>query len=309
MSTQAELKDTTTYTAEIQEKYLLQAVINAVPAPIFFKDNEGRYLGCNRAFEQYTGKTRGELIGKGVYELFDRDLARVYFEADKALFESREHQVYEAQVEYADGSVRDVMFHKAVFQASHENVEGIVGAILDITDRKKAEKMYQEMALTDALTGLDNRLSMMNHLEHAFDRTLRSKSSLALLMLDLDNFKEINDSYGHPVGDAFLMEAADRLKHVVRKADVVGRLGGDEFAIMLEDITDITQVTHVAEKILGQFARPVEIDGHTLSMGGSIGIAMVPAHADSVESLMKHADIALYQTKAKGKGTYCVYLP
>ncbi|PIX54596.1 MAG: sensor domain-containing diguanylate cyclase [Zetaproteobacteria bacterium CG_4_9_14_3_um_filter_54_145] len=309
MSKSAELNVLTHDTAEIQEKYLLQAVINAVPTPIFFKDSEGRYLGCNRAFEAYTGKTRGELIGKGVYELFERELAQVYFEADKALFESREHQVYEAQVAYADGSVRDVMFHKAVFQASHENVEGIVGAILDITDRKKAEKMYQDMALTDALTGLDNRLSMMNHLGHAFDRTLRSNSSLALLMLDLDNFKEINDSYGHPAGAAFLREAAGRLKRSVRKADVVSRLGGDEFAIILEDITDIAQATHVAEKILAQFAQPVEIDGHCLTMGGSIGIAMVPAHADSVTSLMKHSDIALYLAKAKGKGGYSVYQP
>jgi len=292
---------------EIREKKLLQAVINAVPTPIFFKDAEGRYLGCNRAFENYIGKSSSELIGRGVFELFEESLAQVYYEADKSLFDSGGHQVYEAQVEYADGSIRDVVFHKAVFEAEDENIDGIVGAILDITERKRAEEMYRRMAFTDALTGLDNRLSMMRDLEHALDRTLRTDKSLALLLLDLDRFKEVNDTHGHPAGDEVLREVARRLRQVVRKSDLVSRLGGDEFAIVIEDITGIDQVLQVAEKVIKSLSSEIRYKDLTLSIGTSIGIALVPEHADDIETLIRYADMELYRAKAEGRNRYSLY--
>jgi len=291
----------------IEEANLLQAVINSVPVPIFFKDAEGRYLGCNRAFEDYIGKSKDELVGKGVFELFDPDLAAVYHKADQALMDAKGKQIYEAQVEYADGTIRDVMFHKACFHAVTEDINGIVGAILDITDRKKAEAELERRALTDSLTGLNNRYALIRELEHALKLSKRSKKHVVFMMLDLDDFKKVNDNYGHPIGDALLVEAAERLQNCVRESDIIARIGGDEFAVVLErmDVDDGSAV--VAKKIIKALSNPFEIEGHILSVGVSVGIASSPLNGTSSRDLMKMADIAMYQSKGLGKGQYSFY--
>ncbi|NVK17572.1 MAG: diguanylate cyclase [Methylocystaceae bacterium] len=291
----------------IEETNLLQAVINSVPVPIFFKDNQGRYLGCNLAFEEYIGKTKDELIGKGVYDLFDSDLAAVYDKADRALIDAKGKQIYEAQVEYADGSIRDVMFHKACFHAVYEDINGIVGAILDITDRKKAERELERRAMTDSLTGLNNRHALVNKLEHALKLAKRSQKHVVFMMLDLDDFKKINDNFGHPIGDSLLVEAAQRLEHCIRESDILARIGGDEFAIVLESMEGDSGIITVAEKIISALSRGFHIEGHDLSVGVSIGIASSPLNGTSSRDLMKLADIAMYQSKARGKGQYSFY--
>jgi diguanylate cyclase (GGDEF)-like protein/PAS domain S-box-containing protein len=286
------------------ETNFMQAVINAAPTPIFYKDAEGRYLGCNKAFEEYIGLTRGELIGKSVFELFDEDLASTYFKADNALFERKGTQIYEAKVEYADGSIHDVMFHKAYFHA--EGVEGIVGSILDITERKKAEEQLEQLALTDSLTGLDNRYSLMKSLKHSMLLQHRENSTLAFLMLDLDGFKQINDSYGHPVGDALLIAVANKLRRHFRESDVIARVGGDEFSVILENIPSSESLNVLASKILAEFVAPFVIDNNTFTIGISIGIAICSSCECSSEDIIKRADSALYQVKNNGKGNYLI---
>lgn len=289
----------------IREANLLQAVINAVPVPIFFKDAEGLYLGCNAAFEEYVGLSKDELVGKSVFELFAPDLARIYYEADKALYDQQGMQKYEAQVTYADGSVRDVMFHKAHFFAETENISGLVGAILDITERKRVERELEKRALTDSLTGLDNRASLLKDLDHAIKLAKRSQRSIAFMMLDIDDFKRVNDTFGHPTGDALLVEAGNRLKASVRESDLVARLGGDEFAVVLEDSVDGEEtIIPVAEKIIKSFDTPFYVDGHELQVGVSVGIACTPLDGENTLELMKIADIALYRVKAQNKGKY-----
>ena len=282
----------------------MQAVINAAPTPIFYKDAEGRYLGCNKAFEEYIGLSRGQLIGKSVFELFDEELARVYFEADNALFERKGTQIYEAKVDYADGSTHDVMFHKAYFHAQDEGVEGIVGSILDITERKKAEELLEQLALTDSLTGLDNRYSLMKSLQHSLLRQHRENFTLAFLMLDLDGFKQINDNYGHPVGDTLLIEVAKKLKSNFRESDVIARVGGDEFSVILENISSTESLTRLVNKVLAEFREPFVIDNKKFTIGVSIGIAVSSSIECSSEDIIKQADAALYQVKNSGKGSY-----
>lgn len=282
----------------------MQAVINAAPTPIFYKDAEGRYLGCNKAFEEYIGLSRGQLIGKSVFELFDEELARVYFEADNALFERKGTQIYEAKVDYADGSTHDVMFHKAYFHAQDEGVEGIVGSILDITERKKAEELLEQLALTDSLTGLDNRYSLMKSLQHSLLRQHRENFTLAFLMLDLDGFKQINDNYGHSVGDTLLIEVAKKLKSNFRESDVIARVGGDEFSVILENISSTESLTRLVNKVLAEFREPFVIDNKKLTIGVSIGIAVSSSIECSSEDIIKQADAALYQVKNSGKGSY-----
>ncbi|TWX63960.1 diguanylate cyclase [Colwellia demingiae] len=287
---------------DVNEIDFMQAVINAAPTPIFYKDATGRYLGCNKAFEEYIGLSRDELIGKSVLELFDDDLARTYFEADNALFERKGTQIYEAKVEYADGSIHDVMFHKAYFHA--EGIEGIVGSILDITERKKAEKSLEQLALTDSLTGLDNRYSLMKSLKHSLLRQHRENFTLAFLMLDLDGFKQINDNYGHPVGDALLIAVAKKLKNHFRESDVIARVGGDEFSVIIENIYSIESLKVLANNILAEFLQPFVIDNNRFTIGISIGITTSSFSECSSEDIIKHADAALYQVKNSGKGSY-----
>lgn len=282
----------------------MQAVINAAPTPIFYKDAEGRYLGCNEAFEKYIGLRREQLIGKSVFELFDHDLAKVYFEADKALFDKKGTQIYEAKVAYADGSIHDVMFHKAYFQAFDAGIEGIVGSILDITERKKAEKSLEQLALTDSLTGLDNRYSLMNYLENSLLRQKRENFRLAFLMLDLDGFKQINDSYGHPIGDALLIAVGKKLKALFRESDIIARVGGDEFSIILENIDSNESLIPLVNKVLLEFRKPFTINSQNLNIGISIGIAVSSTTGCSSEDIIHQADAALYQVKNNGKGNY-----
>lgn len=289
------------------QKTVLQAVINAVPAPIFFKDSEGRYLGCNRAFENYIGLSREELVGKSVHELFDDDLASVYAEADAALFADGGEQVYEALVKYADGSIRDVMFHKAVFDAEDEGVSGLVGVILDITDRKKMEVEYRELALVDSLTSVDNRFSFLRSAESALALMARSGNPVSLMLLDIDDFKGINDSHGHGVGDSVLTEIASRLRRATRKTDTVARLGGDEFAILIQDPAQAESVAALAAKIIDSNTRPIAAGDAAVRTSVSIGIAIAPDHADDIESLLKCADKALYRAKSRGKNCFQVF--
>ena len=286
------------------EPNFMQAMIDAAPTPIFYKDAKGCYLGCNKAFEEYIGLTRAQLIGKSVFELFDADLAQIYYEADKALFDRKGSQIYEAKVKYADETIHDVMFHKAYFHAEDECVEGIVGSILDITERKKAEKSLEQLALTDSLTGLDNRYSLMNSLKHSLLSQQRENFKLAYLMLDLDGFKQVNDNFGHPIGDALLKEVANKFKNPFRESDIIARVGGDEFSVILEKFASKEALEPLVNKILTEFNEPFLIDNKKITIGVSMGIAVSTSNGCSSEDIIKQADAALYQVKNNNKGHY-----
>jgi diguanylate cyclase (GGDEF)-like protein/PAS domain S-box-containing protein len=294
-------------TSDIEGNELLLAVINAVPTPIFVKDSEGIYIGCNTAFEQYIGLSKTELIGKGVFDLFDPKLAEVYYNADKALFDSREKQIYEAQVGYADGSVHDVVFHKAYFSTPSGKTQGIVGAILDNTEQKKAEAKLEKLALNDYLTGLHNRYSLLKELNSSIDSIRNEESQVAFMMLDLDNFKLINDTYGHPTGDALLVNVAKRLKETIRSTDFVARLGGDEFAVVLKKTTTTNSMISMAKKIISAFHRPINVNGNQFTISLSLGISVAPIDGLTSSDLMRTADVALYQAKNHPSQKYQFY--
>ncbi|MEH6442655.1 MAG: diguanylate cyclase [Oceanospirillaceae bacterium] len=291
----------------VKQEHLLQAVINAVPAPIFYKDSQGCYLGCNDAFEEFTGLSKSQLIGKTVFDLLDLELATIYAAADKALLEDTSPQIYEAQVKYADGSLHDVIFHKAIFNAKLAGIDGLVGVMLDVTDRNNIKRELENLAVTDSLTGLNNRYYMVNELEQAFSRANRTHTEIAFLMLDLDNFKIVNDTHGHPVGDALIIEVAARLKSVVRKNDTLARIGGDEFAIILEGLHSHDMAKNVAAKIIKIISHPFNIQGHNLSISMSAGIATTTDGSLNASDLMKKSDTAMYQVKAQKKGCYKFY--
>jgi diguanylate cyclase (GGDEF)-like protein len=192
------------------------------------------------------------------------------------------------------------------FAVSHQPMPdgGWVATYEDISERRRAEARIAHMAHHDALTELPNRVLLRERMEQAFARVRRYGETFAVLFLDLDRFKGVNDTLGHPVGDALLRMVADRLRACVRETDVVARLGGDEFAILQVHGEGAASADHLADRILEVVGAPYELDGQNVVIGTSIGIALAPRHGVTADQLLKSADMALYRAKADGRGTY-----
>lgn len=173
----------------------------------------------------------------------------------------------------------------------------------EVVERKQAEERAKELAIRDPLTGLFNRRSLVEHLEHALSLSLRHGRRFALLFLDLDKFKNINDTHSHEVGDKLLREVAARLNSSIRESDIAARLGGDEFVILLEALTSFDDISHVANKVSRSLAVEYRIDDIRIQSSASIGIATYPQDGNSVQALMKHADLAMYHAKQRQRGT------
>lgn len=189
------------------------------------------------------------------------------------------------------------------------NVTKLLLVTRDVTDRKQSEETIHHLAYHDALTDLPNRRMYVQQLSKEMMQAKRFQSNLAVLFLDLDRFKDVNDSFGHDVGDMLLIEASKRLQACLKPGDVVARLGGDEFTIMQNQLQDRNEATALAEQIMNQLQRPFELDGHVFNVSCSIGIAVYPQDGDNPEDLLKRADTALYTVKSRGKNGYDFFDP
>ncbi|MCW9052400.1 MAG: EAL domain-containing protein [Motiliproteus sp.] len=199
--------------------------------------------------------------------------------------------------------------HVEVFgsRTHHNGGPAIMGTLLDITERSRSEAKIQHQAYYDQLTGLPNRALFLDRLNHSLVSAKRNNSKMAVLFLDLDRFKHINDSLGHPVGDALLSSVAGRLNNSVRENDTVARLGGDEFTIILEDLSNDHEPANVAKKVLKQLTQPFQLSGHDLFISASIGICIYPQDGMDADALVRNADAAMYQAKKQGRATYAFY--
>lgn len=207
----------------------------------------------------------------------------------------------------ADGTkVTEVCTVDTVY-AADGSVSKHILLFLDISDRKLAEEVIWRQANYDALTSLPNRFMFADRLGHALDLARRNKTFVALLFIDLDRFKEVNDGLGHSVGDGLLIQVAQRLEHAVGKADTIARLGGDEFAIVLPDFDD-KEVERTAELVTTMLALPFDLNGHVAHVSASIGIAYYPRDATHLENLIKHADQAMYSVKREGGNRHGYFL-
>lgn len=287
----------------------IRQLVDTIPSPVFFKDEAGRYLGCNTAFENYIGIPRAELLGRSVHDISPKDLADKYFAADQALFDHPGTQTYEAAVTYADGTRRDVVFNKATFSKTDGSLGGLVGVILDISERKQMERAIWHEANYDALTGLANRRLFKDKLRQRIDQAGQEKQELALLFIDLDRFKEVNDTFGHDIGDLLLIEAGQRICSTLGSSDQVARLGGDEFVVILPAIADHDSAAHVARQLIQALDRPFELNGHLAYVSASIGIAYYPDDSSTSETLLSYADQAMYAAKALGRNGFQRFTP
>lgn len=283
-----------------------QELLNALPIPVFFKGVDGRYLSVNTAFEKFFGASASELIGKSVYEINPKPLADIYYAKDQELFDNPGIQIYETQVKDTSGQLHEVIFHKATIHLQNRQVVGLIGGILDITDQKTAARQIHQLAFYDALTGLPNRTLLMDRVGQAIHFAQRHEQEFALLFLDLDHFKDVNDTLGHDVGDQLLVEVAKRLRATLREQDTICRMGGDEFILLLSD-THEGGAEITAQKVLNQIARPYLLETNQVAVTVSIGIAIFPTHGNNFTTLSKRADIAMYQAKSGGRNRYQVF--
>ncbi|MDP1864358.1 MAG: EAL domain-containing protein [Thiobacillus sp.] len=218
------------------------------------------------------------------------------------------------RIERADGEIRFVHESAEVLRDGHGKPVRMIGTIQDITEQRRVEQTLRDkdanlayMAYHDALTGLPNRILLMDRLEHATSRAERSGNRLALLFIDLDRFKTINDSLGHSVGDALLQAVAGRMQSLVRDEDTLARLGGDEFVVFLEDVEDGLDAANVAKKIIHALEKVLLIGDYPLHVSASIGVSLYPEDGTDAETLMKHADAAMYKAKEGGRNAFHFY--
>lgn len=414
-----------------EREAFLDLLINTIPIPVFYNDREGRYLGCNKAYEEFFGSTRERLIGKTVFDIHPKELAEFYFAHDTKLCELGGRDQYESKVVDVQGFPRDTICYHAVFLGRNGEPGGVIGAILDITDRKRMEedistrehdmrtllenspdrivrfdrdcrclyanpafasaggavsligkkpsefpadansavleeklcnviasgfpsqfelnwlepgskerctlvsltpelddkgevssvlsvgrditelndyrKRIAQLAFYDGLTSLPNRTLFNDRIKQVLADSAWHKQLTGLMLIDMDEFKAVNDTLGHNAGDILLSETAKRLSACIRAYDTVARLGGDEFAVILPDIRQGDDLGMIARKLLRSFDTPFLLEGREVFVTCSIGIAMFPTDGDSAEDLLKYADSAMYLAKRSGRNNFRFY--
>lgn len=244
-----------------QNQTRLRALVNALPDMVFLKDAEGRYQYCNPVFEKFAGRGEAGIVGLTDEQLFSPEAAHHYRARDLELLKSRQPTIYEEDMVFADGHHGLFETIKTPIRDGEGQITGILGVARDITDRKRAEREIERLAFYDALTELPNRRLLIDRLHQACLSSERMGHHGALLFLDLDNFKDLNDTLGHAKGDQLLVQVGRRLVKCVRQCDTVARFGGDEFVLMLEDLASeraaaAEQTERVAEKLLASMNKP-----------------------------------------------------
>jgi diguanylate cyclase (GGDEF)-like protein/PAS domain S-box-containing protein len=269
-------------------------------AGVYRAELGGRILDCNDTFARMVGCSPATLIGRNTGDLYARPIERE--ELALILQQAGTLQSVEVELQNAEGKSVWVLQNLVLLGEGESSV--IHATVVDISDRKRAEEQIEFHAYHDVLTGLPNRKLFTDRLNWSISRCRRSSRALAVMFLDLDHFKSINDSLGHTAGDELLLEMARRLKMCVREDDTVARLGGDEFTIVLSDLRESGDAIVVAQKILTSIQQPVILGGMTVDMTVSIGIALYPEDGIDAESLLKNADSALYRAKDAGRNAY-----
>ena len=289
---------------------LLDNIVENIPTAVQLKSvADGlRIKRWNKAAEQMYGVPADEAIGRTVFDLWPHDKAQKMHEADLELVARGEgmDEFPDREALTREGDVIRVHMRKVPLRDDGKVTHLLVIAD-DITDRKQAEERIHYLANHDALTELPNRHMFGQMLTHTADTARRYNRNFAVMFIDLDRFKFINDTLGHEAGDHLLRVVSSRLKTTLRASDVVARLGGDEFVVLLQEVSSAQQVSAVARKIISAVIKPMEISGHECRVTCSIGISMFPNDASDGRSLMKYADAAMYLAKEQGKNNFQFY--
>ncbi|RJG02466.1 GGDEF domain-containing protein [Noviherbaspirillum sedimenti] len=285
----------------------LRSITDNLPVLISYIDREQKYGFCNRTFETWTGVPPQQVLQHHVAEVLGQE-RYVERQANIALALSGQRVEFDIATLGGDGTLRQLHTTFVPDIAADGTVLGIYTLSTDVSALHAVQRQLQQMARFDALTGLPNRYQMNEKLVEAIARCRRAGTPMALMFLDIDHFKAINDSLGHAAGDEMLKEFGRRLKASVRETDAVCRLAGDEFLIILEQLGSTAETEGIARKILANAGAPCKIQGQPLRIGTSIGIAYCQEQPLLPDALIDHADQALYQAKQAGRGTFRLIL-
>ncbi|WP_346285525.1 EAL domain-containing protein [Zoogloea sp.] len=283
---------------------LLATVFSNSNEAIIVTDAENRIVATNQAFTKLTGYPQEEVLGQNPRILSAGITPPEVYQEMWADLE--QHGAWQGELwdRRRDGEAYPKWLSISMVRDAAGQVQNYIGNFIDISEMKASEERIRHLAHHDTLTNLPNRFSLNEKLEQAVGLCQRTGMSLALMLIDLDRFKAINDTLGHHVGDELLIQVAKRLSATVRTSDIVARLGGDEFVVVLPDGADATDAAHVADKIVRAISAPYLINGQEQRTSPSIGICLYPDDATEIGDLLKNADVAMYHAKAKGRGNF-----
>ena len=290
-----------------EERLRVRAAMECASDAILIVDADGATLFANAAFERCFGYGREGLAEAGGLPAVLVDMANSAALAQA--FRNGEPWQEEADVVAGDGRVLPLLIRVSTIRDDQGAGFGSVVICTDLTDRRQAEARIQHMAHYDWLTGLPNRVFFRERLNAAIAQAAHEGRGFAVLCLDLDRFKAVNDTLGHPAGDRLLQLAALRLQAVVREGDTVARVGGDEFTLIQLGISQPDQAMQLAERLIQALAEPFDLDGREAQIGASVGVALAPLHGTDPDRLLGFADVALYEAKSQGKRQACVFTP
>ena len=303
---------------------LYRYLVDSSPDIIYTLNEEGRFSFVNDRAQQLLGFSRSELIGNHYSELVhDEDLERAYYVFNERRVGERASRNIELRLKSAGARDRGPTFENTLVTLSFNSMGmygdgkqkegaeffGTYGVARDITERKRAEAMISYHAYHDILTDLPNRMLFKDRLGLAIMQAKRKETELAVMFIDLDRFKLVNDTLGHIRGDELLQQVATRLKATLRQGDTLARLGGDEFTIFLPELLNRDDAHVVANKALECLQKPFRLADSDVHISASIGIAVYPEDGETIDELLCHADMAMYQVKAQGKNSYSFYEP
>lgn len=279
----------------------MEIIFNAIDEAVIWANQKGDIQWCNKVFDDLVGKPHIMILGKNIIELFD--LMRI----NPLQKESRHEQLFRVNdkewltFEYHQPSQEaELIFQVSARKAElSEHDKSYLIIIRNITEQRKIQRQLEHLAHYDLLTNLPNRRQFETYFEHELAKFHRHKRKFALLFIDVNEFKLINDTYGHEVGDLYLISIAKRLKSTVRKEDFAARIGGDEFVVIISEIETYDATKQVAEKISSALNQSYQLSGNTIQGSASIGISYVPKDGEKLDQVMSIADKRMYEKKQK----------
>lgn len=285
-------------------EHQFEILLNAIPDLIWLKDPNGIYLFCNKAFERFFGAKEKDIVGKSDYDFVEFQLANFFRTHDVIAMEAEAPTRNEEELSFKEDGYNGIFETiKTPVYGQEKELLGVLGISRDITARKANEEKIQKLEYFDPLTALPNRLQLRLRVEHDLSIVQRQNEQLAVLFIDFDHFKNINDTLGHAIGDDLLVKVSKRLKPLLRQVDTLSRQGGDEFIVVLPGVS-VDDAAHMAKRLLQAIEQPIKLENNELIITASIGISLYPDDGKDIDTLFKCADVAMYLAKQNGRNNY-----
>jgi len=291
----------------VQQQRLAASVFNYSHDGIVITNGNNQIIDINESFSRITGYQIDEMLGENPSILQSGQQSLKFYEGMWEYLNKHNHWNGEFWNRHKDGHLFAVQSSIAVIRDDMGNIDHYVAIFSDITLRKTHEDELKKIAYFDDLTGVPNRTLLADRLSQGIAQTVRNKRTMALCFLDLDGFKQVNDQFGHDVGDKLLIECTQRISGCLRKIDTLSRIGGDEFVVLLLDLNSEGEYIVSVERILKVLRQPFKIDDNDINISVSIGVTLFPQNNNDSEALLRHADQAMYTAKQKGKNQYHLF--